>query len=205
MNSNNKYQHKTPNFFRVKNKTLPKDIQIEELKAFNIFKKKEIEEVSKWKLMLKEKAKGYDFNKNEQRSETLKLKKSQKSQKSIRKDSLESGKRKLYNTYLKGTGKANNYYNYYNYIKSLLWSNRRELYFLNFEKKCTKCYTTSDIQLHHVKYGEYDGNEQDFDLSPLCDTCHKQFHEKHGVHKDMHKIYKHWLTVITSKELGLVP
>jgi 5-methylcytosine-specific restriction endonuclease McrA len=73
---------------------------------------------------------------------------------------------------------------YFAYIESPLWTKRKEEYYKTHKKECQACGSKHDIQLHHMRYGDF-GNEPDYALITFCRTCHKDFHEKHATKKDM--------------------
>ena len=83
---------------------------------------------------------------------------------------------------------------YDEYIKGSLWITRRERYFRFHAMKCVFCDTYSRIQLHHIAYFPHKyGRENDKDLAPLCQSCHKAFHDLYGVKKNMHNEFKAFL------------
>ena len=75
---------------------------------------------------------------------------------------------------------------YNSYIKSKFWEKRKNSFFQKFLKMCARCGSKKYIHLHHkMYYPALFGDEPDNHLCPLCETCHKIFHEKYGVKKDM--------------------
>lgn len=74
---------------------------------------------------------------------------------------------------------------YHEYIKSRRWGRRRALYYKTHERKCAAC-SSPKVTLHHTSYQRL-GKELDEDLLALCWDCHKAFHDRHGVQKNMQK------------------
>jgi|GEM_PF-2973475 len=73
---------------------------------------------------------------------------------------------------------------YFEYINSSIWGKRRYLYFQTHERKCRGCNKTGFVHLHHLLYENF-GHEKDRDLIPLCKKCHKEFHRKFEMRKDL--------------------
>jgi hypothetical protein len=72
------------------------------------------------------------------------------------------------------------------YINSEHWTRRKNLYFQSHRKWCVRCFSTLMVHLHHARYeSKTFGKEPDDELFPLCENCHKGFHDKYGVKKDM--------------------
>ncbi len=74
---------------------------------------------------------------------------------------------------------------YRDYIVSNAWEFRKAQYYQRHAKACKICGATTNVQLNHIKYGNY-GQEKDKDLVPLCGNHHQALHDKIGVRKDMH-------------------
>jgi hypothetical protein len=68
--------------------------------------------------------------------------------------------------------------NYHAYLKTPIWTQRRELYIQHFDGRCQMCkrkYKT--LQLHHWHYRNLSVEEVG-DLSLLCKGCHWQVEQK---------------------------
>jgi 5-methylcytosine-specific restriction endonuclease McrA len=57
------------------------------------------------------------------------------------------------------------------------WTRRREVYWSEHERRCARCGSTDDVQLHHSSYRWPLGEEPDEALVPLCRPCHRRVHE----------------------------
>lgn len=65
---------------------------------------------------------------------------------------------------------------YNNYLKSKHWIQLRKKY-IPSDMRCSMCQEISkSLQLHHLSYKNI-GNEQETDLVPLCENCHKLIHK----------------------------
>lgn len=42
--------------------------------------------------------------------------------------------------------------------------------------RCEQCGTTEDLQVHHLTYERFGGDENMQDLQALCKTCHERAH-----------------------------
>lgn len=63
------------------------------------------------------------------------------------------------------------------YLKSSHWKCLRILALTRDSNKCTKCGSSENLNVHHVKYKQiYDVGVED--LSTLCKTCHLNEHNK---------------------------
>lgn len=72
------------------------------------------------------------------------------------------------------------------YIKSDWWAKRKNLYYKTHKRICSACDSAEYIDLHHLVYGSF-GKEKDENLTPLCRSCHDEFHSLNGVKGDMYK------------------
>jgi len=81
---------------------------------------------------------------------------------------------------------------YRDYIVSSAWELRKKQYYDRYAKACKICGDTGNVQLNHIKYGNY-GRELDKDLVPLCGGHHKKLHERIGVCGDMHRETRYFL------------
>ncbi|MFA6992227.1 MAG: hypothetical protein WC269_03020 [Candidatus Gracilibacteria bacterium] len=73
---------------------------------------------------------------------------------------------------------------YREYINSVAWKTRKKQYYSSHKKECFKCKSKKKINLHHIVYINL-GNEEDEHLSPLCEKCHKLFHQRYGISHNM--------------------
>lgn len=82
---------------------------------------------------------------------------------------------------------------YHEYLQSDEWKEKRKEIFEFIAKKCAKCKTTENIQLHHRSY-ENIYQESFSDVVPLCETCHKLFHSTFWTEnlKDNTFLFVHW-------------
>jgi len=78
------------------------------------------------------------------------------------------------------------------YIESHHWEDRKNKYYQTHEKRCKKCLSYNHVSLHHIVYGNY-GRELDQDLAPLCENCHRDFHNKYGVEKNSHNSFMEFM------------
>jgi len=75
---------------------------------------------------------------------------------------------------------------YKRYIKSSLWTDRKNKYYQEHSKQCLRCGSYEHVDLHHAIYDRPSfGNEPDNHLYPLCSDCHELFHKTHKLKKDM--------------------
>ena len=65
------------------------------------------------------------------------------------------------------------------YINSHIWRLRKQKFFDLFGKKCKRCGSEENINLHHNNYSRM-GKEKDKDLMSLCQNCHTEFHKIYG-------------------------
>lgn len=68
------------------------------------------------------------------------------------------------------------------YIKTKEWRKKRLETFLKKWKKCMKCWSEKQIQVHHSNYSRLWDENIDIDLFPLCTRCHNFFHKKYEWH-----------------------
>jgi hypothetical protein len=82
--------------------------------------------------------------------------------------------------------KRDNPRSYKSYIASDLWTARKNRYYRTHSRICTRCTSTSFIELHHMFYDSKSfGYELDEHLIPLCKECHELFHSRFGSKKNM--------------------
>lgn len=65
---------------------------------------------------------------------------------------------------------------YAKYLKSNWWKERKEKYW-NKHKKICFCCGLEATELHHYDYTVL-GKEKDYNLIPLCRSCHQEIHDK---------------------------
>ena len=65
---------------------------------------------------------------------------------------------------------------YQSYIRSAEWLRIRELKFHYAGRKCERCGSARELQVHHKTYARL-GNEYLADLEVLCGACHERHHE----------------------------
>ncbi len=76
---------------------------------------------------------------------------------------------------------------YKKYLKSEKWFLKREALFVDRGKKCERCGSKENIQVHHIHYRNiYFENLED--LMVVCKSCHRKIHgivdkEKKPIHK----------------------
>ena len=68
---------------------------------------------------------------------------------------------------------------YQAYMGSEEWRKRADRVLIFWKNACAICSTTKCLHVHHRTY-ERLGDELLTDLLPLCENCHKLFHEKLG-------------------------
>ena len=67
---------------------------------------------------------------------------------------------------------------HHEFIKSDQWKQIRKRLFSIRGKKCEKCGNDIFVEVHHLTYERFGGNELDLDLIILCRECHKKAHGK---------------------------
>lgn len=69
---------------------------------------------------------------------------------------------------------------YHQLLKDGRWQRRRLEIMQRDDFKCTKCGTTNDLNVHHLRYidGRKPWEYEDADLVTLCGDCHKATHEE---------------------------
>ncbi len=73
---------------------------------------------------------------------------------------------------------------YSDYLQSTHWKETRKIILKKRGNECIVCEKKSRIHIHHRRYtdknGSILGRETPQDLFPLCASCHKLWHLKHG-------------------------
>lgn len=72
---------------------------------------------------------------------------------------------------------------YKSYLKSKEWFSVRESLFLIRGKRCERCLSTENIQVHHIHYRNI-FREKLEDLMVVCKDCHRKIH---GLNSSGHK------------------
>jgi hypothetical protein len=66
--------------------------------------------------------------------------------------------------------------NYRDYLKSDAWQDLRTFVLETRGKRCEKCGSERDIDVHHIRYKKLVNVSSD-DLRVLCRICHRDFHD----------------------------
>jgi len=73
---------------------------------------------------------------------------------------------------------------YKEYIESDEWKNKKRKSIQYHWYRCCKCKKTWFLEVHHWCYDNL-GNEDMKELFAFCESCHKKFHNKYWVSKNM--------------------
>ena len=65
---------------------------------------------------------------------------------------------------------------YKEYLQSPRWKAIRKRLYKEYNYKCALCGSGKNLNVHHITY-ENLGEENDEDLTVLCQVCHKKIHE----------------------------
>ena len=90
---------------------------------------------------------------------------------------------------------------YSEYMKSDLWEIVKDKYEKQVQKSCVVC-KTSDVDLHHIKYPRFWGDERHRNFAWMCRIHHDEFHEfllkttGRKTLKDMWKPFKLWMNSV---------
>ena len=78
-------------------------------------------------------------------------------------------------------------FNYYEFIVSEYWEAQKLLWFYRNRGRCAGCRSTDNLQLHHKLYPRDKRFLllKDYDLVPLCKSCHYKYHQIYGVRRNM--------------------
>ena len=82
---------------------------------------------------------------------------------------------------------------YKTYLKSSLWTRRKNNYFQKYGKRCEACDSSSYITLHHAIYRDNYGDEPDEEVFAMCATCHGAFHKWCKLKRDMREETRQFL------------
>ncbi|MCB2296154.1 HNH endonuclease, partial [Clostridium algoriphilum] len=69
---------------------------------------------------------------------------------------------------------------YKDYLKTNHWITFKTTALLYFGNECTTCGGTTKLQVHHHTYINK-GKETFSDVTVLCETCHKKFHDQNTI------------------------
>lgn len=92
---------------------------------------------------------------------------------------------------------------YEDFINSKEWGIIRGKLFNIRGKKCEMCGNEDDIQVHHVSYKRFGGNELMSDLCVLCKPCHMEIHGISGKRKAKNRKNQPYYRRIAIRELGV--
>lgn len=78
---------------------------------------------------------------------------------------------------------------YQQLLKDGRWQRKRLEIMQRDDFRCTKCGTTNDLNVHHLRYltGRKPWEYEDADLITLCGRCHKETHEQIEQENDYYK------------------
>ena len=62
------------------------------------------------------------------------------------------------------------------FMESQTWDNMRRRKLERSRYRCEQCGATEDLQVHHLNYDRFGGNELFTDLQVLCKPCHNRAH-----------------------------
>lgn len=65
---------------------------------------------------------------------------------------------------------------YDRFMKSDTWEHLRSLKLRQARNRCEKCGDTERLEVHHLTYDRFGGDERMTDLQVLCHTCHEDAH-----------------------------
>lgn len=65
---------------------------------------------------------------------------------------------------------------YNDYLSSYSWNIKRDILIKKYDGRCQLCNSNKNINIHHRTY-ENLGDEKFTDLTVLCNSCHKKFHD----------------------------
>ena len=68
---------------------------------------------------------------------------------------------------------------YQNYLLSDEWKQTKEKAYKFHGRKCQKCKSETNLQVHHATY-EHIYSESMLDMVVLCETCHDLLHKTYG-------------------------
>ena len=78
---------------------------------------------------------------------------------------------------------------YQEYINSPQWRKKRERAFELIGKKCTRCNSTYNIEVHHISYDNL-YEESTYDVEILCKSCHQPADRE----RELKTGFKTWLS-----------
>lgn len=62
------------------------------------------------------------------------------------------------------------------FMKSKRWEKIRDRKLKQARRRCEKCGDTKRLEVHHLTYDRFGGNERMTDLQVLCHPCHEAAH-----------------------------
>ena len=68
---------------------------------------------------------------------------------------------------------------YKQYIRSDMWRDLREKRLKMDAYQCTRCFSTTNLQVHHRKYPDSWHKDNTANLQTLCQSCHLSKHGRH--------------------------
>ena len=89
---------------------------------------------------------------------------------------------------------------YSKYLKSAKWKKKRIQALDYHGAACACCGSTNLVQVHHISYQNYPGNEKMTDLIPLCKRHHKLVHKLIGELRETYKNIDSYNWLKASKE-----
>ena len=64
------------------------------------------------------------------------------------------------------------------FMESQTWDNMRRRKLERSRYRCEQCGDTKDLQVHHLNYERFGGDERMTDLQVLCKPCHNRAHKR---------------------------
>lgn len=74
---------------------------------------------------------------------------------------------------------------YREYLETPEWQERRRIHLAHAGDRCQVCNRSTFLQVHHRTY-EHRGNERFSGLIVLCRSCHRHFHDRMRIVRDVH-------------------
>jgi hypothetical protein len=85
-------------------------------------------------------------------------------------DEIQPAKKKKFES--NSLGPKSNQIGYREYIQSPDWRKKRERAFELIGRKCTRCGSTQQLEVHHITYNNL-YSESTYDVEILCKSCHE--------------------------------
>lgn len=83
------------------------------------------------------------------------------------------------------------------YLQSQEWRTKRELTLRRDRHCCRKCYSTSNLDVHHIRYSNIPNEHLD-ELITLCRSCHQSEHDHYG-YPQTYADYMRWNQPLRNK------